>query len=183
LRRLTILFTAAVLCLIPFTAHAQPTGDSSEQTLLIASAQETANPAKAGSEAGYAHQDAQVELGNILPIWSVIPFVLVLLAIAIIPLLHGGWWESHLNKGVVSFLCSLPIVAYFLWLGPIGPKVLAEILHDYYAFITLLVALFTISGGSILKVTSRPLQLLTQHSWGLEHSSRALSAQRVHQCF
>ena len=92
-------------------------------------------------------QDTQVQLGNILPYWSVIPFILILLAIAIIPLLQGKWWESNLNKGVVSFLCSLPIISYLLWIGPIGQKVLVEILHDYYAFITLLVALFTISGG------------------------------------
>ena len=34
-----------------------------------------------------------------------------------------------------------------LYLGPIGQKALLEILHDYCTFITLLVALFTISGG------------------------------------
>jgi Na+/H+ antiporter NhaD/arsenite permease-like protein len=93
------------------------------------------------------HEDVQVELGNILPYWSVIPFILILLAIAIIPLFQGNWWESNLNKAVVSLLCSLPVIAYLLWLGPAGQKALLEILHDYYAFITLLVALFTISGG------------------------------------
>jgi Na+/H+ antiporter NhaD/arsenite permease-like protein len=62
-------------------------------------------------------------------------------------LLHGEWWESNLNKGVVSVLCSIPIISYLLWLGPLGQMALVEILHDYYAFIILLVALFTISGG------------------------------------
>ena len=93
------------------------------------------------------HRDVQVELGNILPFWSVIPFILILLAIAIIPLVQGDWWESNLNKAVVSLLCSLPIISYLLWLGPLGQRALLEILHDYYAFITLLVALFTLSGG------------------------------------
>ena len=103
-------------------------------------------PASKGPE-GETHRDVQVELGNVLPYWSVVPFILILLAIAIIPLFKGNWWESNLNKGVVSLLCSLPIISYLLWLGPIGQKALVEILHDYYAFITLLVALFTISGG------------------------------------
>jgi len=39
------------------------------------------------------------------------------------------------------------VISYLLWLGPLGQKAVLEILHDYYAFITLLVALFTISGG------------------------------------
>lgn len=82
----------------------------------------------------------QEELGKILPYWSVAPFVVILLAIALIPLLQGKWWESHLNKGAVSVLCSLPVMAYLIWLGPIGQEALVEILRDYYAFIILLLA-------------------------------------------
>jgi len=102
------------------------------------------------AQAAGGKHDIQEELGKILPYWSVLPFVFILLAIAIIPLFHGKWWESNANKGVVSVFCSLPIVAYLLWTGPLGQEALAEILHDYYAFIILLVALFTISGGIYL---------------------------------
>ncbi|HEX7549425.1 MAG TPA: sodium:proton antiporter [Candidatus Methylomirabilis sp.] len=93
---------------------------------------------------------AQEKLGALLPYWSVTPFILILLAMAIVPLVHGHWWEANLNKGVVSFLCSLPILAYLISLGPLGQEVLIDILRDYYAFIVLLVALFTISGGIYL---------------------------------
>ena len=93
---------------------------------------------------------AQEKLGMLLPYWSVTPFILILLAMAIVPLVHGQWWEAHLNKGVVSFLCSLPILAYLISLGPLGQEVLIDVLRDYYAFIVLLVALFTISGGIYL---------------------------------
>ncbi len=119
------------------------------------------------SGAAGAKHDAQEELGKILPYWSVIPFILILLAIAIIPLLHGAWWESNLNKGVVSVLCALPITAYLLWLGPGGQKVLVEILHDYYAFIILLVALFTISGGIHLEGDLRATPLVNMTFLGL----------------
>ena len=100
-----------------------------------------------GAPAAGANHDVQEALGKILPYWTVAPFIIILLAIALIPLIHGHWWESNLNKSVVSTLCSLPILAYLIWIGPLGMEVLAEILRDYYAFIILLVALFTISGG------------------------------------
>jgi Na+/H+ antiporter NhaD/arsenite permease-like protein len=121
-------------------------------------AAETAVEKAIGSPAGHesgeqqahakgARHDIQEELGNLLPYWTVAPFVVILLGIALIPLIHGRWWESNLNKSVVSTLCSLPILGYLIWMGPLGMEVLAEILRDYYAFIVLLVALFTISGG------------------------------------
>lgn len=100
-----------------------------------------------GSPIAPAKHDVQEELGKILPYWTVIPFIIILLAIALVPLFLGHWWESNLNKSVVSVFCSLPVAAYFFWIGPLGMEVLTEILRDYYAFIILLVALFTISGG------------------------------------
>ena len=117
-------------------------------------------------QATAAPHDAQEELGKILPYWSVVPFIVILLAIALIPLIHGHWWESNLNKGVVSILCSLPILAYLIWLGP-GEEVLVEILHDYYAFIILLVALFTISGGIHLEGNLRATPLVNIDFLGL----------------
>ncbi len=97
------------------------------------------------------HKDVQEELGKLLPWWSVIPFILILLAIALIPLIHEEWWESNLNKGVISFLLSLPVFAYLLSFGHLGQEVIVEVMHEYYAFIILLVALFTISGGIYLE--------------------------------
>jgi len=107
---------------------------------------QTASHAAVTTELG----GAQERLGALLPYWSVTPFILILLAMAIVPLVHGHWWEANLNKGVVSSLCSLPILAYLVSLGPLGQEVLIDVLRDYYAFIVLLVALFTISGGIYL---------------------------------
>ena len=111
---------------------------------------QSAEPAKESHGTGAKH-DVQEELGQLLPYWTVSPFIVILLGIALLPLFSSHWWESNLNKGVISTLCSLPVLAYLVSLGPLGMEVLAEVLKDYYAFIILLVALFTISGGIYLE--------------------------------
>jgi Na+/H+ antiporter NhaD/arsenite permease-like protein len=114
-----------------------------------------------------AKHDVQEELGKLLPYWTVAPFIFILLAIALLPLFSGHWWESNLNKGVISTFCSLPVIAYLGTLGPLGIEVLAEVLKDYYAFIILLVALFTISGGIHLEGNLKATPLVNTTFLGL----------------
>ncbi|MGD0627200.1 MAG: sodium:proton antiporter [Thermodesulfobacteriota bacterium] len=161
-------FLLMAFCLFALTAQAAltpPEGGSGKNGPVVATP-EGVRGEKEGQGNGAKH-DVQEELGKILSYWSVTPFLLILLSIAIIPLLHGRWWESNLNKGVVSVLCSLPVIAYLLWLGPLGQKALVEILHDYYAFIILLVALFTISGGIHLEGNLRATSLVNTAFLGL----------------
>jgi len=87
------------------------------------------------------------ELGASLSLWSVIPFVGLLLSIALLPLRAPHFWESHRNKGLVAFLWSLPIAVYFLFNAP---HELVLSLKDYASFLLLLTALFIISGGIVL---------------------------------
>ncbi|MFO0206352.1 MAG: sodium:proton antiporter, partial [Betaproteobacteria bacterium] len=78
----------------------------------------------------------------------VLPFVAILLAIALCPLLTPGFWHHHFGK--VSAACALafllPCAALF---GP--AQALALVLHtliaEYLPFIILLTALFTVTGG------------------------------------
>ncbi len=112
---------------------------------------QTVAPLGPGGPASKTAEDAQEVLGKQLSAWSVIPFVLILLSMAIIPLVHGTWWDQNRNKAVVSFLCALPTLSYLLWIGPLGQEVLVDVLHDYYGFIVLLLALFTASGGIYLE--------------------------------
>ena len=123
-------------------------------------------PVKEGQPSEARH-DVQEELGKLLPYWTVAPFVFILLAIALLPLFTSHWWESNLNKGVISTLCSLPILAYLVWIGPLGMEVLAEVLQDYYGFIILLVALFTISGGIHLEGDLKATPLVNSTFLGL----------------
>ena len=87
-------------------------------------------------------------LGSTLPLWSVLPFVCMLIAIAIIPLTHGHWWESNKNKAFVSIVLGIPVGIYFLFSDH------HQLIHtatDYVSFIILLGSLFTISGGILLR--------------------------------
>ena len=103
-----------------------------------------AAPATAlANEAGGAHHHPP-------PTWMVVFFVVMLLSIAIIPLTKlEHWWHSNLNKLLLGLALSLyPVV----WLTMIEPNFgeLGLKLHEYASFITLLGALFYISGGIYL---------------------------------
>lgn len=105
----------------------------------------------ASHEGGHNQADPQKELGKQLSPWTVVPFVIILLAIAILPLVIPHLWESNLVKAVISTLLALIMGAYLATLGHLGIEVIVETLKEYYAFITLLIALFTISGGIFIE--------------------------------
>jgi Na+/H+ antiporter NhaD/arsenite permease-like protein len=86
------------------------------------------------------------------PYWTVAPFVLMLLSIAIIPLWKPHWWESNLHKGYISLVLGGAMLAYLLAVAPAGAhERLVTTLFDYVAFIALLGSLFVISGGIFLR--------------------------------
>src|SRR5215471_5616264 len=78
------------------------------------------------------------------PMWSLLPFIAMLLSIAIVPMVFPGWWDSNRNKTMLSVALSLPVLAVIL---PCDPNLLKHSLLDYFSFLTLLGALFVISGG------------------------------------
>jgi Na+/H+ antiporter NhaD/arsenite permease-like protein len=83
-----------------------------------------------------------------LPIWTVLPFVALLLAIAILPLLAPHFWESNRSKGGVAALLSLPVAIYLLAAhGAVGVHELVEKAKEYASFIVLLASLFVVTGG------------------------------------
>ncbi|MGZ5424241.1 MAG: sodium:proton antiporter [Candidatus Aminicenantales bacterium] len=88
------------------------------------------------------------ELGQTMSLWAIVPFVGLLLSIALLPLRAPHFWESHKNKALVAFLWSLPVAIYFLFNMP---HELVLSLKDYASFLLLLTALFIISGGIVLR--------------------------------
>jgi len=86
-----------------------------------------------------------------VPVWSGIPFVLMLLCIALLPLVAGHWWHRNRNKAIVVAVIALPTVGYLLSLGEPGRAALAHELGEYFSFISLLFALYVISGGIVLR--------------------------------
>ncbi|HEX2476731.1 MAG TPA: sodium:proton antiporter, partial [Lacipirellulaceae bacterium] len=107
------------------------------------------------------------------PLWTVVPFVLLLAAIALLPLIPATmhWWDSNRNRFLVAAACGLVTLAYYAFLhrAPLeghwpahhvvepmgsGPQLhfvrtILEnaILNEFIPFIVLLFSLFTISGG------------------------------------
>ncbi len=111
------------------------------------------------------------------PIWSFAPFVALLLAIAVFPLVHklAHFWEKNSNKLVVSMLLAILTLAYYGAIHPgikeshagegaqAGPEQLVtgmpavihvlqhSVLDEFLPFIVLLFSLYTISGGILVK--------------------------------
>lgn len=81
-----------------------------------------------------------------IPLWASIPFALMLLSIAIIPLTAEKWWEKNKNKLLISVLLSIPVVIYLITAG-LSVKLVDTVLYDYIPFIVLLGTLFVITGG------------------------------------
>jgi Na+/H+ antiporter NhaD/arsenite permease-like protein len=75
--------------------------------------------------------------------WA-IPFVLILLSIAVIPLISADWWGKHYPK-VVLPLGSLVVIYYLVFFG--GAHRMAETAHEYVSFIVLIGSLYIVSGG------------------------------------
>ena len=87
-------------------------------------------------------------LGAQLPLVTALPFVALLLAIALLPLVAPHWWHQNRNKALVAAALSLPIVVYFWFdLGEPGRQALHEKFHEYLSFIVVIGALFVITGG------------------------------------
>ena len=89
-----------------------------------------------------------MEIGEQLGFWTLAPFVVMLLSIALLPVLAGHWFERNRNKAYVSLILGVPTVVYLL--AAFGHDGLELVWHsgkEYVQFIVLLFALFTISGG------------------------------------
>jgi Na+/H+ antiporter NhaD/arsenite permease-like protein len=79
--------------------------------------------------------------------WT-LPFAVMLLAIAVLPLVTPGFWESNLRKLGVSILLACPVLVLYL---RHRPEALLHVASDYVSFIVLLGGLFVISGGVLLE--------------------------------
>jgi Na+/H+ antiporter NhaD/arsenite permease-like protein len=82
------------------------------------------------------------------PVYSVLPFAAMLLAIAVCPLWVPHWWESNRNKAIASAVLGLPVLVFY---GVRHPAALLHAAEDYVSFIILLAGLFVISGGILLR--------------------------------
>jgi Na+/H+ antiporter NhaD/arsenite permease-like protein len=93
----------------------------------------------------------QVEIKPVSP-WLILPFLLLLLAIAVMPFINRHWWEA--NYPFVSFGLGLVILVYYLLLLP-NPSRMAATFYEYVSFICLIGSLFVVAGGIHLRIRGR----------------------------
>ena len=78
--------------------------------------------------------------------WSMIPFGLMLLTIAVAPLIAEHWWESNKHKLTVALFLGVP-TAVCLIAGGMLHDLEHQLFGDYIPFIVLLLSLYVITGG------------------------------------
>ncbi len=119
--------------------------------IILAVSMETFAADETHGEGGHFRVD-----GSILPIWSIIPFVGILLSIALFPLLLDSHFLVH-HGGKMSLawalLFAIPYLAVFG--GDAFHDILYIYLIDYIPFIILLWGLFTVAGGILVRGTLR----------------------------
>ena len=85
------------------------------------------------------------------PLFSIIPFIGILLSIAIVPLINHDFWHKHYGKvsffwGALFFIPLLIIDTSFAF-----EELILVTFTEYLPFIIILLALFTIAGGIEIK--------------------------------
>jgi Na+/H+ antiporter NhaD/arsenite permease-like protein len=98
--------------------------------------------------------DASAIEYEIMPVnpGMIAPFILLLFAIALMPLVNIHWWERKYPAVAVG-LGIIPVVYYFFVLKN-GPRMIATGL-EYLSFIALIGSLFVVSGGIHIRIRGR----------------------------
>jgi len=89
--------------------------------------------------------------------WMILPFVLLLGAMALAPWLAANWWSRHYPK--VALGLGVITVGYYLLVLRAPDRVL-HVAHDYVCFIMLIGSLFVVSGGIHINVKGEATPLV-----------------------
>ncbi len=84
--------------------------------------------------------------------WMILPFVLLLLAIAVMPFINKHWWEH--NYPFVSVALGLVTVGYYVF-GLQSTARLLNTAHEYVSFIALIGSLFVVAGGIHIRIKGK----------------------------
>ena len=106
----------------------------------------------ANSSVAFAAEKGAESVGSTLSLSYCIPFVGMLLCIAICPLVAGEWWEKWKPAAVIFWSLAFVIpFAVFIGAGTAWEQVLESIIGDYLGFIVLLFGLFCVAGNIVLE--------------------------------
>ncbi len=110
----------------------------------------------ASHDAGEAHHTEHHGVdGAVLPVWSIIPFVGILLSIAFWQLAAPHFWHHHYGKISLAWALSFALPYLAIFHGRAFYDILHIYLVDYIPFIILLWGLFTVAGGIVVRGTLR----------------------------
>ena len=87
--------------------------------------------------------------------YLMIPFVVMLLSIALMPLIFPRFWGKNIYKLLFVLVISVP-TAIILSHAGLGYELAHQILYDYIPFISLLTALYVVTGGIHIHYTTTP---------------------------
>ncbi len=159
-KRVLTFFLLSIFCIFSVSAmasdhEAAATHDAGHGAVTEHEAAHVGTEAHGHEEAAHGGHGGHINLGEVLPLWSCIPFACMLLSIALFPLLAPKFWHHHFGKVSAVWAASLAIPFLIAYKGAAMHELLHIVLADYVPFIILLWALFTISGGIVLKGTLR----------------------------
>jgi len=98
----------------------------------------------------FASTGAPVQHQEISVLWS-LPFVGILLCIALLPLINAHFWSENLWWISLGFFCLPMGIIFGFFMGDILQEKTFEKVLEYLSFIILLASLFVISGGILVK--------------------------------
>jgi len=104
----------------------------------------------------YEQTEHETEEHHEVPVWTVIPFVLLLLMIATGPLFYEHFWHKNYPKIAVGL--AIVVIAYYIFFlhnthNPVHAA------FEYIQFISLLTGLYIASGGIMIHVSQRATPL------------------------
>ncbi|HEX7009491.1 MAG TPA: sodium:proton antiporter [Phycisphaeraceae bacterium] len=146
------------------TTHAQAVDDAAQsQAAPLAAPAASDQPAQqdpgeaaqvehpAGTQSADAHAASAHAKHSPHPAW-IIPFAVMLLSIALFPLFAPHWWE-HRYPWVAAMLFCVGLLYYAAVRRDLHPWL--HEMREYVSFISLLFALFVVSGGIAIHVSRR----------------------------
>lgn len=96
-----------------------------------------------------------------MSVFLYIPFVGVILSIALMPLIAPKFWHQHYGKiGVAWWVSGVAAIVYFFSIEKAIHDIAHTLLLEYIPFVCLVLALYTISGGLRVHVHAKPTPLL-----------------------
>jgi Na+/H+ antiporter NhaD/arsenite permease-like protein len=84
--------------------------------------------------------------------WMILPFGILLVAIAIMPFIHRHWWERFYPVVAIALGC-VTVTYYIFVLGAF--QEVAHTAAEYVSFIVLIGSLFVVSGGIHIRISGK----------------------------